>query len=277
MRFLILLLASSMWASVIGDVRYKLATGDLTSADAIVAEFCRAQPASSECAAAVSWLARGAEVAKDYAQANVYADRTTALNNELLKRNSVESDNFLEISVGAVLEVRARLLADKGANEQAVALLNAELPKWKDAAIQARLRKNLNILTLVGTRAPVVYPEMQGKPALLFLWGHWCGDCAGQAPIMARIWKRYRSQGLVMVAPTRPSVPAADESADIERVWKANLSDVRHPVDEPAMLTYGVSSTPTLVLVDRKGIVRMYEPYRMSEEALAKRIDDLLQ
>jgi len=42
------------------------------------------------------------------------------------------------------------------------------------------------------------------------------------------------------------------------------------------MLRYGVSSTPTLVLIDRDGIVRMYRPTRMTEAELSRRIEALL-
>ena len=223
----------------------------------------------------------------NYQRAEIYLARTRALTTDLLKKVRVEEDAFLEAAVGAGYEVEARLLADQGKKDQAIALLRAQLPKWQDWPIHARLQKNLNHLTLVGSRAPVVYPEMKGKTTLLFLWGHWCGDCLAQEPVMARIWERYRSKGLVMLAPTRRNgtagdkdgVSPADEDKEIEKVWKtsyAGLSDVSHPVDEGAMLSYGISSTPTLVLVDRGGIVRMYEPFRLSEPELAKRIDSLL-
>jgi thioredoxin-related protein len=39
------------------------------------------------------------------------------------------------------------------------------------------------------------------------------------------------------------------------------LSDTNHR-------RYGVSTTPTLVVVDREGVVRLYHPGRMTEEEL---------
>lgn len=288
MRWTLLLIAASLSAS---DVRYipgKIAAGDLTSADAIADEFCRANPGTTECAYAVSWLARGAEVLKKFSEAELYADRSTALNNELLKKTRVEDDDYLALAVGANIEVRARLLVDRGTKEQAVAFLKSEIPRWHEFTVQARLQKDLNLLTLVGMPAPVTYPEMLGKPTLLFLWGHWCSDCTGQEPAIARLWKRYRARGLVIIAPNRrrgvvgdkENVPAAEEDAEIERVWKENYGDlagVPHPVDEAAMRAYGVTSTPTLVLIDRKGIVRMYQPYRMGEGALSAEIEKIIR
>ena len=48
------------------------------------------------------------------------------------------------------------------------------------------------------------------------------------------------------------------------------------PVSEQNFLNFGVSSTPTLVLVDRTGTVRLYHPGRMSYEELRGRIEPLL-
>ncbi len=40
------------------------------------------------------------------------------------------------------------------------------------------------------------------------------------------------------------------------------------PISATNHQRYGVSTTPTLVLVDREGIVRLYHPGRMTEEEL---------
>jgi hypothetical protein len=47
-------------------------------------------------------------------------------------------------------------------------------------------------------------------------------------------------------------------------------------VSEANHLRYGVSTTPTLVLVDRAGIVRMYNPGRLTLEQLEPRVRALV-
>jgi hypothetical protein len=42
------------------------------------------------------------------------------------------------------------------------------------------------------------------------------------------------------------------------------------------MVRYGASATPTFALIDRKGVVRLYTPTRLSEAELSRRIDELL-
>ena len=48
------------------------------------------------------------------------------------------------------------------------------------------------------------------------------------------------------------------------------------PVSEANHLRYGVSSTPTLVLVDRGGVVRLYNPGRLTMEQLEPKVTALL-
>jgi thioredoxin-related protein len=48
------------------------------------------------------------------------------------------------------------------------------------------------------------------------------------------------------------------------------------PLSEANHKQYGVSSTPTIVLLDRKGIVRVYHPGRMTAEELEAAIRRLL-
>jgi hypothetical protein len=105
--------------------------------------------------------------------------------------------------------------------------------------------------------------------------------------VIARLKQKYEPRGLRVVAPTRRygDVPKiehpteAQEDQEITRVWAASyagLEGAPHPISESMMLRYGVSSTPTLVLIDRQGIVRMYRPTRMTEAELAQRIEALL-
>jgi hypothetical protein len=41
------------------------------------------------------------------------------------------------------------------------------------------------------------------------------------------------------------------------------------------MIRYGVSATPTWVLVDAQGIVRLYAPTRLTEADLSQQIESL--
>jgi thioredoxin-related protein len=48
------------------------------------------------------------------------------------------------------------------------------------------------------------------------------------------------------------------------------------PIDTATMVRYGVSATPTFVLVDRAGKVRLYAPTRLTEAELDRRLAELV-
>jgi hypothetical protein len=49
------------------------------------------------------------------------------------------------------------------------------------------------------------------------------------------------------------------------------------PISDENFKVYGASTTPTLVLVDKAGVVRMYHPGRMSYEELQPKIESLVK
>jgi hypothetical protein len=49
------------------------------------------------------------------------------------------------------------------------------------------------------------------------------------------------------------------------------------PLSAANFLTYGASTTPTLILIDRAGVVRFYHPGAASEAELAVRIQAVLR
>ncbi len=76
----------------------------------------------------------------------------------------------------------------------------------------------------------------------------------------------------------KPATPA-EERVQLEKVWKetyAGLEGVPTVISTNTIVRYGVSATPTFVLVDRKGMVRLYAPTRLSEAELSRRIDEVL-
>ena len=137
---------------------------------------------------------------------------------------------------------------------------------------------------LGGKPAPLT--ALKGKPVVLFFWAHWCGDCKQEAPILAEIEKEYAAKGLVVVAPTQrygyvargEEAGPADETKYIEEVRRKFYSDLLNvpaPISEDNFKNYGASTTPTVVLIDRQGIVRLYHPGTMSLEELRAALNRL--
>lgn len=276
---------------LVRGVRFKLSAGDLPSAEAAVEDYRRASGVDPEYLDALGWLARGAAILRRPETAEAYVAE--------LRRQIREEKPEMIIPLGAAIEVEGKLRAAKDGRGAAIRFLEDELGRAQDLALRSRISKNLNLLALEGQPAPElgavahVGPEpprladLKGKPVLLFLWAHWCGDCRAQASTLGRVYQKYQPRGLALVAPTRlygsgaegkPAGPS-EEMVQIEKVWKEHypaLGGVAVPVDTETMVRYGASATPTFVLVDRKGIVRLYAPTRLSEVELSRRIEEVL-
>jgi hypothetical protein len=63
----------------------------------------------------------------------------------------------------------------------------------------------------------------------------------------------------------------------VRRQFYPMLASVPVPVSTANFLTYGVSTTPTLVMLDSKGVVRYYHPGAASESELSVRIQKILR
>jgi thiol-disulfide isomerase/thioredoxin len=286
-------------AGLVPSVRAAIAKHDFAAGEALIDQQRSRQGVTSELAEAVSWLGRGALADRDLARAEQYALDAEDLSIELLKSRRVNDDRRLESALGAALEVQALVKAARGARSEAVYGLKRALEEYRGTVLHKRIQKNINALSLEGQPAialdvaehlgPVVptFDQLKGKVVLLFFWAHWCPDCKAESPVIARLLDKYRSQGIAIVAPTQrfgyivsgTPAPPDDELRHIIEVRDTYYPFLREeavPLSEANHKEYGVSSTPTLVLLDRQGIVRVYNPGTMSEAELEAAIRRLL-
>jgi thiol-disulfide isomerase/thioredoxin len=287
-----------LYASLVNDVRTLIARHNLPAAE----EAVRSNVArTSDRAAALSWIARAWFDERRLDQADQFALQARTLSLDLLRSGrQIDADPWLPTALGAAIEVHAQVLAARGQRSEAVAFLREEVAAYGGTSIGERLRKNLNLLSLEGKPAPPLdvkewlgdtrpqpLSALRGHPVLLFFWAHWCADCKAEAPILASLRQTYGPKGLVVVAPTKlygyvaggeDAAPAVEKQY-IEQVrsrFYPMLAGVPVPASGANFLTYGASTTPTIVLIDASGVVRYYHPGNAPEEELAARIRKLL-
>ena len=284
---------------VVADVRAAIAAGDLNRADAEVSERRAAQGITSEIIEAVSLLGSGSLTAGDLERASSYARDARRLAESSLGGRRVDSDAHLAAALGTSIEVEAQATARSGDRSGALYFLQHELETYKNTAIHKKIQKNINLLTLEGHPAPPLdisesigpspssLDRLRGRVVVLFFWAHWCPDCKIEGPILAKVFAKYRKQGLAVVAPTQrygyvESGTSASPDEELRHIvavrdkYYGFLVDVPVPLSEANPRIYGVSSTPTLVIVDRQGIVRLYHPGRMTESELGNAIRPLV-
>ncbi len=278
-------------AGLVDEVRVQIGQNSYSAAESQLRDYRAQHRVTPEYVEALSWMARGAAAMKQWSQAVGYARDTRTLSEQLLTKQKLDSEPHLPIALGAAYEVLAQSMAETGKRDQAAALLRAALVKYGNTSISARLQKNLNLISFVGRPAPPLQAtqflgtkpptlaSLKGSPVLLFFWAHWCPDCKGEVPIIARLRQEFASEGLAVIGPTKlygyaaqgNDATPAQEKAYIETVrqrYYASLPDMPVPLSQQNFNTYGASTTPTLVILNRAGQVAMYHPGTMPYEEL---------
>jgi len=283
-------MALAAGGGIVADVRAASDARNFTLAEREIQSYRSTVGVTEDLLEALSWLARGTLEDKQYDRADAYANETRQLSLDLLKRSGQGSAS-LATTLGAAIEVHAQVLAAQGRRAEAIAYLKAEMAAWRASPIALRIQKNINLLTLEGKPAPALdlshwlgarplsLAALRGHPVLLFFWAHWCGDCKAEVPILARLMEAYGPKGLILVGPTQlyGYTAAGDATPETEtryidhvrQQFYAALGSMPAPLSAENFERYGCSTTPTLVLLDGAGIVRLYHPGAMSYDALA--------
>jgi thiol-disulfide isomerase/thioredoxin len=131
-------------------------------------------------------------------------------------------------------------------------LVGTFAPAWKD-------------VEAVSGAFPPSVGAARGRVVLLDFWATWCGPCRIVAPKLGALQARYGAQGLSVLG---VSTEEAQEVATFAQRTSMRYAGVA--VDKHAETTraYGVVSLPTLVVIDKRGVVRdVAVGYDSSEDA----------
>jgi thiol-disulfide isomerase/thioredoxin len=190
-------------------------------------------------------------------------DRVLRVGNERVLRGQDVVRAVSGNPVGAAIDIAY----DRAAKQQTVRVTLAAMPS-ADEIVR---------MDLVGTFAPTwrdvesvsgTFPPsistLRGHVVLLDFWATWCGPCRVVVPKLGALQARYGAQGLDVLG------VSTEEAQDVALF--AQRMDVRYAVaiDKHAQTTrsYGIVSLPTLVVIDKRGVVRdVAVGYDSSEDA----------
>jgi peroxiredoxin len=119
--------------------------------------------------------------------------------------------------------------------------------------------------------SPVSLADLHGQPAMLVFWTAWCPTCKEEAPHINKLAADYEKRGVrVLGINIQDSVARSAEGVKDFGIRYMVARDA----DASVARRYGVVGTPTIVLLDRKGIVRYFSNALPPDSAA--RLDALL-
>lgn len=115
--------------------------------------------------------------------------------------------------------------------------------------------------------APLTLAGQRGQVVLLEFWATWCKPCRTTFPKLKALYEKHAARGLNVIALTHHyfADQAAADSLESELELIRNFvreHELSFPVgvaeDARIQMQYGAMGMPTLVLIDRLGVVRGY-------------------
>jgi len=136
-------------------------------------------------------------------------------------------------------------------------LVGAPAPAWT------------NVRPLSG--APSSLASLKGKVVLLDFWAEWCGPCRLLSPKLSALKDRFGAQGLSVVGVTTNYAKRAAVFSEKHQMKFPCVVDK----DADTSRAYGITGLPTMVLVDKKGVVR--EVFVGYDPAYDTRLESLIK
>lgn len=130
-----------------------------------------------------------------------------------------------------------------------------------------------NLKTLDGRS--IRLSDYKGKnPVYLIFWATWCPACKEEIPKLKDIYSKFQPKGLIMLAVNVGINDSAKKAALYKE--KHNLPySVLFDNDSLVTKLYNVMGTPTMVIMDKKGIIRYHSS--ATPDDLAKHFDKLIE
>ena len=147
-----------------------------------------------------------------------------------------------------------RMMVLRGTQRREITLVPKPFPgKWPELAGPPKVGAIAPAVELVGYRGEVKQSLARGTPHLLFFWATWCAPCKASLPEVLAFEQERSTPVIAITDEARTQLDAFFEK--FEHPFPATVA-----IDEDrrAFVDYGVSGTPTFVLVDADGHVQSY-------------------
>jgi cytochrome c biogenesis protein CcmG/thiol:disulfide interchange protein DsbE len=120
-----------------------------------------------------------------------------------------------------------------------------------DASLIGHTAPDFALPAVVGSN--VRLSEYRGQAVIISFWSSRCSVCARQLALLDRLYRTYRSAGLVVLA-----VSVDDDPMRAEQYARAHTASFPLLLDTTKAVSraYAIDRLPSTVLIDRSGVVR---------------------
>lgn len=171
-------------------------------------------------------------------------------------------------------------------------------PPWAKPEVQARAagltlgkvaEEKLNALRTVGVGmvapeiegtdvdgAPLRLSDYRGKVVVLVFWGTWCGPCMALLPTEKSLAERLKDRPFVLLGVNSDKDRAALKSVSTEKgiTWRSWFDG--GSTNGPIASRWNVHGWPTIVVIDKAGVIRFKDLPHYTPKPLNDAVDSLL-
>ena len=120
---------------------------------------------------------------------------------------------------------------------------------------------------------PVKLSDFKGKPVVLNFWASWCGPCQREMPHFNKAYAKYKDEIVFMM------VDLVDGQRETQSKGSSFIKNqgydfpVYFDIEEDAAYTYGITSIPMTLFIDRDGYIKTGYAGAIDEETLQAAIE----
>ena len=182
--------------------------------------------------------------------------------------------------VGFYLELQPRKSPARDVYSTMVDLLEKD-EREEMQALRINLQASVRRLEMLGNKLdlavktiedkPIKTDDFAGKYVLVDFFATWCGPCIAEVPRLKRHYDKYREKGLEVVAISLDDDRAAlDKYLEEAKLPWPVIHDSAPDLEDKLQMKFGISSLPTVLFLNKEGIV-------VSLEARGAELDRLME
>lgn len=168
------------------------------------------------------------------------------------KLNRISSTTFIAIAAAYGMAACSDAIKTESVSSPASIGSNAQTAPPREAKIGS-LAPEFELAKLDNTK--ISSSDLAGKPAVLVFWTAWCPSCKEEAPHINQLAAEYQNKGVRVLG-----INIGEGAARVgEGIKDFGIEyDVVRDADAQVAKIYRVVGTPTVVFLDKKGVVRFF-------------------